>query len=177
MRGHRKVVIFIAASLDGFISAGNDDLSFLDIVQRKGEDYGYQEFIGSVDTVIMGRRTWEWILRHMKEFPHAGVETFIITHRKEQDSGMLKFYGGDLKELVSGLKVRSGKNIFVDGGANIINQLLKEGLIDEMIISFIPVLLGEGIRLFSGESKPDKLTLQSMRHYDSGLVRVHYMLK
>ena len=78
----RKVILYIAASLDGYIAKSNDDLSFLNAVQREGEDYGYQEFMRSVDTVILGRKTYDWVMTQVEIFPHAELQTFVITSNK-----------------------------------------------------------------------------------------------
>ena len=176
MNSNRRIILFIAASLDGFIAKPNDDLSFLSIVQMEGEDYGYSAFNQSVDTVIMGRKTYDWVMKQVPEFPHADKDAYIITRNPRPDLGKTKFYTGDLKELIYQLKNLPGKNIFVDGGAEIVNELLNYKLMDEIIISIIPVLLGDGIRLFKNSIPEQSLTLISSRNYTSGLVQIHYNL-
>lgn len=74
----RKLILYIASSLDGFIAKPNDDLSFLSIVHKEGEDYGYADFISTVDTVILGRKTYDWVLNHAA-FPHADKNAYVIT--------------------------------------------------------------------------------------------------
>lgn len=170
----RKVILYIAASLDGYIAKPNNDLSFLSLVQKEGEDYGYGEFIKSIDTVILGRKTYDWVMTQVPEFPHADKNSFIITRTARPDIGKTKFYTGKLKDLVSKLKSEQGKHIFIDGGAEIVNELLKENLIDEFIISIIPVLLGNGTRLFKDGRPEQKLKLVSTKHFEKGLVQVHY---
>lgn len=170
----RKVVLYIATSLDGYIAKPNDDLSFLDIVQKEGEDYGYFEFINAVDTVIVGRKTYDWVMKQVPEFPHADKNTFIITRTARPSIGKTHFYTGDLKTLVLKLKSEEGKNIFVDGGAEVIHELLKQDLIDEMIISVVPILVGEGTRLFKSGRPEQKLELLNIKHFDTGLIQTHY---
>lgn len=170
----RKVILFIACSLDGFIAKPNDDLSFLSIVQKDGEDYGYSEFIKTIDTVILGRKTYDWVLTQVPVFPHADKETYVITHSPRPDISKTKFYSGDLVELLIKLKSETGKNIFIDGGAAVVNALLSDNLIDEYIISIIPILLGEGTRLFNDNRPEQKLQLISTKHFDTGLVQLHY---
>src|SRR5688572_25617874 len=177
MKSSRKVILFIAASLDGYIAKPNDDLSFLAMVQMEGEDYGYSEFNQNVDTVIMGRKTFDWVMKQVPEFPHADKESFIITRTPRPDFGKTKFYSGDLNELISQLKNSPGKNIFIDGGAEIVNALLNQRLLDEIIISIIPVLLGDGVRLFKGGLPEQTLKLVSSKQYNSGLVEIHYSVK
>jgi len=172
----RKLILYIACSLDGYIAKPNDDLSFLNRVQKEGEDYHYYDFIGSVDTVIIGRRTYDWVMSQVPEFPHADKESYVITRRNRPKQGNTTFYTGNLKELIAGLKAKSGKNIFCDGGAEIVNELLTAKLIDEMIISVIPVLLGEGIRLFKDGRLEQGIELISSTSFDTGLVQLHYKM-
>ena len=173
---NRKLILYIACSLDGYIAGPDDDLSFLNRVQKDGEDYHYQDFIDGVDTVILGRKTYDWVMNQIKEFPHADKETYVITRTPRPKLGNTNFYNGDLKVLVAGLKANSGKNIFCDGGAEIVNELLIAKLFDELIISVIPVLLGKGTRLFSDGRPEQDLELISSDSYDSGLVQLHYKI-
>jgi dihydrofolate reductase len=170
----RKVILYIAASLDGFIAGPNDNLSFLSGVEKEGEDYGYSEFIKDVDVVIMGRRTYDWVMKHVSEFPHAGKETYVITRAQRAAIGKINFYTGNLKELILKLKKQTGKHIFVDGGAEIVNELLKDRLIDEFYISIIPILLGKGVRLFNSNRPEELLKCVSSLQYEKGLVQLHY---
>ncbi|MCZ2085305.1 MAG: dihydrofolate reductase family protein [Ignavibacteriales bacterium] len=170
----RKVILYIAASLDGYIAKPNDDLSFLSIVQKDDEDYGYSVFINSVDTVILGRKTYDWVMKQVPVFPHADKNTFIITRNAKPSIGKVNFYSGSLKELISKLKSESGKNIFIDGGAEIVHELLKENLIDEFIISIIPVLVGSGIKLFKDGRPEQTLELVSVKKFEKGLAQLHY---
>jgi len=170
----KKVILFIACSIDGYIADLNDDLSFLSLVEKEGEDYGYNDFINSVDTVLIGRRTYDKVLTLVPTFPHADKETFVITRTPRESIGKTIFYTGALPSLVNDLKSRPGKNIFVDGGAKLVNELLKHNLIDEMIISTIPVLLGNGIKLFQQDFPESKWKLISQKSFDTGLTQVHY---
>ncbi|HRD37701.1 MAG TPA: dihydrofolate reductase family protein [Bacteroidia bacterium] len=176
METKRRVILYIAMSLDGYIAKPNDDLSFLGIVQKEGEDYGYFEFVNSVDTVIVGRKTYDWVMKHVDEFPHKDKTTYIISKNTKPSVNNLHYYNGDLKKLVSQLKSQEGKNIFCDGGAEVVNLLLKDKLIDELIISVIPVLLGEGTRLFKDGRPEQNLKLISSRSYEKGLVQLHYSI-
>jgi len=174
METERKVILYIASSLDGYIAKPNDDLSFLSVVQKEGEDYGYADFIKTVDTVILGRRTYEWVMKEVGEFPHADKESYVITRTGRPSIGKTHFYSGDLKELVMRLKAKQGKNIFIDGGAEIVNELLKLNLIDEIIISVIPIMVGNGTRLFKDGRPEQLLELVSTKQFETGLVQLHY---
>jgi len=174
MKPGRKVIIYIATSLDGYIATRDDGLDFLSLVEEIGQDYGYMDFIETVDAVIVGRKTYDKVISMVYAFPHADKEAYVITRTARPDIGSIKFYTGSLKELVSNLKSKPGKNIFVDGGAEIINEMLKENLIDEFYISIIPILLGEGISLFKNGRPELKLKLVSATPYAKGLVQLHY---
>lgn len=173
----RKVIVYIAASLDGFIAGPDGDLSFLSKVEKEGEDYGYAAFIETVNTVILGKSTYDKVLSMGYAFPHATKESYIITRTQRATEGTTVFYTGDITELVRNLKAKKGENIFIDGGAYVVNLLLKEQLIDEIVLSVIPVLLGSGIALFKQGNPEQHLKLQAVKHFDTGLVQLHYLFK
>ena len=143
-------------------------------MQKEGEDYGYKDFINSVDTVILGRKTYDWVMTQVPEFPHTDKVSFIITRTARPGIGKANFYTGKLKDLISGLKTEKGKTIFIDGGAEIVNVLLKENLIDELVISVIPILVGNGTRLFKDNRPEQKLNLVNVKTFDTGLTQLHY---
>lgn len=170
----RRLIVYIAASIDGFIAGPGDDLSFLSAVAKEGEDYGYNDFIKNIDTVILGRKTYDWVMTQVPEFPHADKETYVITRTEKNAIGMTRFYTGNLIQLVQQLKQKEGKNIFIDGGAEVVNALLKEKLIDELYLSVVPVLLGDGVRLFKTGNPLQQAVLAGSKHFDTGLVQSHY---
>jgi dihydrofolate reductase len=173
----RKLILYISCSLDGYIAKPGDDLSFLSIVQKEDEDYGYNEFVTSVDTVILGRKTYDWVENSGFDFPHRDKECYVITSANIPRDGNITFYNGDLSALIRDLKATEGKNIFCDGGSEIVNQLLTEKLLDEIILSVIPILVGDGVRLFK-DLRPEQIVqLQSAKHFDTGLVQLHYLMK
>ena len=108
------------------------------------------------------------------DFPHADKDAYIITRTPRPNIGSVKFYTDDLKLLVDNLKSENGKNIFCDGGAEIVNELLKDNLIDEFIISIIPILVGNGTKLFMDGRPEQKLELVSVKSFDKGLTQLHY---
>lgn len=170
----RKLILYIAMSLDGYIAAPGDDLSFLNPMMKEEEDYGYGAFIKTVDTVILGRKTYDWVMKQVDTFPHADKEAYVITSKARPPVGNTHFYTGELKELIASLKQKKGNTIFCDGGAVLVNALLKDRLIDELIISVIPVLLSGGTRLFAGNNQSQTLVLKECKTYSTGLVQLHY---
>ena len=171
--------LYIATSLDGYIAKPNDDLSFLKLVEKEGEDYGYAEFTSTIDTIILGRKTYDWVLKEIgaSHYDNGERDVYVITRTEKPDIGKTRFYTGDLTELIRQLKSKEGKNIYCDGGAEIINELLKNDLIDEFIISVIPVLVGDGIRLFKDGRPEQQLELVNAKTFDTGLTQLHYRRK
>ncbi len=172
----RKLSLFIATSLDGYIAKPNNDLSFLKTVEKEGEDYGYAEFAATVDTIIIGRKTYDYVLKEIgsSHYDNGERNVFVITRTEKQRVGRTTFYTGSLTELIQRLKSHNGKNIYCDGGAEIINELLKSDLIDEFIISIIPVLVGNGTRLFEDGRPEQQLELLNTKTFDTGLTQLHY---
>lgn len=171
--GPRRVVVYIAASVDGFIAKKNGDLGFLSAVETPGQDYGYAEFVNGVDAVIMGRKTHDKALSFGGAFPHAGRVCYVASRKKRGGDANAEFVR-DPAKLIAKLKKAPGKDIFCDGGAELVNALLKKDLVDVLIVSLIPVLLGDGIPLFQGRRPEKKLRLAGVSSYPSGLVQLRY---
>ena len=174
---NRKLCLFIAMSLDGYISKPDGDISFLDEMNQEGEDYGYTAYIESVDTILLGRKTYDKILSMGVDSPYGDREVYVLTRNAREHSGKTVFYSDDLRALVYDLKNKPGKNIYCDGGAEIIQQLLQAELIDQLTISIIPVILGSGIRLFDKIYPEQKLTLLESKSFTKGLTQLHYVIK
>lgn len=172
----RQLSLFIATSLDGYIAKPNDDLSFLKLVEKQGEDYGYAEFNSTIDTIIIGRKTYDYVVREIgaSHYENGERDVYVITRQERQPIGRTIFYSGSLPELVGRLKHQNGKNIYCDGGAEVINELLKHDLVDELIISIIPILLGEGTRLFQDGRPEQMLQLAGVKTFETGLTQLHY---
>lgn len=177
MANSRKLILYISMSLDGYIADGNNNLDFLSLVEKEGEDYGYLEFVKSVDTVIIGRKTYEKVQEMGFEYPHTDKKVYIITRTKKPDQGSFEYYTGSLSALIETIKSKPGKHIYCDGGAEIVHLLLQENLINELIISVIPVILGSGISLFKQGRPFQKLNLISSKAFEKGLVQLHYTTK
>ncbi|WP_143959790.1 dihydrofolate reductase family protein [Litoribacter populi] len=172
----RKIILFIAMSVDGYIAGSDDNLAFLQMVERPNEDYGYADHLQNIDTIIWGRRTFEKILRIEQKVPHPDKKIFVVskslTGKKEHAE-----YHPDVVNLVHFLQNQPGKDIYCDGGAQIVTELLRHNLIDRMIISIIPHLLGDGIRLFKEGNLEQGLVFKRSITYPSGLVQVWYDVK
>src|SRR5690606_24227716 len=163
----------------GYIAKPNDDLSFLKLVEKEGEDYGYTEFTADIDTIILGRKTYDYVLKEIgsSHYDNGQRDVYVITKTERPSIGRTTFYSGNLTDLVQRLKSENGKNIYCDGGAEIINELLKQDLIDEFVISVIPILLGNGTRLFKDNRPEQQLEFVSTKSFDTGLTQLHYKRK
>ncbi len=166
-------------SLDGYIAKPNDDLSFLKLVEKAGEDYGYAEFTSKIDTIIIGRKTYDYVLNESgaSHYDNGQRDIYVITRTERPQVGRTTFYTGNITELIKQLKSENGKNIYCDGGAEVINELLKNNLLDEFIISVIPVFLGNGTRLFKDGRPEQILEFITVKTFETGLAQLHYKRK
>ena len=169
----RRVILYIAASLDGYIAKRGGDIGFLSRVESPEEDYGYVEFARSVDTVIMGRKTYDKA-KKFPVFPHEGRRVIVLSRKKKGKAAGVEFRSGDLSKLIAKLRAEPGRDVFVDGGAETVHALLKKNLIDVLVVSIVPVLLGGGIPLFKPGRPELLLKLVSSRSFPTGLVQSRY---
>ena len=179
----RKVVLFIATSLDGFIARSSGDVDWL--FQDQNQDYGYDSLIAGTDTVVMGRRTYEQILT-FGDYPYHGMSGYVFsTTRSGERDANVEFVSGDVARFIAGLKAglnagpgeNSEKNIWLVGGGKLNQAFLEQGLIDEFILSVHPVILGEGIPLFQGKSPSQELSFRHCQSFENGLVQLTYARK
>jgi dihydrofolate reductase len=164
--------VFIATSLDGFIAKPDGTFDFLSIVEQADEDYGFADFFATVDALVIGRNTYETALG-FPEWPYAGKRCFVLTHRETPSIHGEQFFAGEPAALVEQLALTGALRLYVDGGA-VIRTFLAENLIDDLTISIIPVLLGQGISLFGAEVPEQRLVLERSHAFASGLVQLTY---
>lgn len=171
---NRKVVLYIAMSLDGYIATDDGGLEWLHAMQIPGEDYGYADFIRTIDTVVMGRKTYDKVLSFGIPFPHKDKQCFVLSRSRSGADDNVTFSDEVPSALIARLKQIAGKDIFIDGGAETVYELMKTGAIDRYIISVIPLFLGSGISLFKNGRPASKLRLMHSATYPSGLVQLWY---
>lgn len=173
----RKLLLYIAMSLDGYIAKADGNLDFLSKVESSdNEDYGYSNILNRIDTVIWGRKTFDKVLTFGGELPHQNKKVFVISKSRTGTHGHA-VYRNDVVQLVQELKKVDGKDIYCDGGGEIVFELLRHKAIDQVIISVIPYLLGDGVPLFkNGRPEQDMKLLQCVS-YPSGLVQLWYECK
>lgn len=165
----RKVVLFIAMSLDGYIADIHGGTGWLEgQVSGENDMISYEEFIRDVDTVIMGANTYRQLITEMSanERVYSNFTSYIITHTPKKSTDIIKFTDECPCQLVNRLKNETGKNIWICGGASIVKQLMQTDLIEQYYINVIPTILGNGIRLFDISEKEIKLKLIKTRSYN-----------
>lgn len=169
----RKVILYIASSLDGYIARKNGDVDWLSIVEAESEDYGYKAFYQTIDTVLLGRKTYEQVLT-FGDFPYRQKACYVFSSTSQSNTDDVQFINSDIVSFVNDLKKREGKDIWLVGGSELTKTFMTHDLIDEYIISIIPMILGEGIPLFANCGS-QHLKLIDTKRYASGLVQLHYL--
>ena len=168
------VSVFIGTSLDGFIARPNDDLDWLPA--DGGEPHGYNEFIASVDAIVIGRKTFEKVLT-FGAWPYGDKRVVVLSSRPVDLSvtggAVVEQMAGPPAEIVSQLAASGAHHLYVDGGITI-QGFLRAGLIQRLIITRVPVLIGDGVPLFGTLLRDIRLRHVATRHYPSGLVQSEY---
>lgn len=167
----RKFVLYIAVSLDGFIAGEGESLDWLDSVEGQG-DNGYDAFYEGVDTILMGRKTYDWIMAH-SDFPYLGKECYVFSHSPRENTKDVTFASEDAASFVSHLKELPGKRIWLVGGGGLLRPLLEAGVVDEMILTVAPVVLGKGIPLFQRMEQERNFILTDVERYGQ-FAQLHY---
>jgi dihydrofolate reductase len=169
-----KVSVYIAESVDGFIARPNGEIDWLTSSENR-TDYGYAEFIASVDHIIMGRNTYEKVLTFDAWLYEKKV--IVLTSRDltvpNDLAGKVEALHAAPREVLEELEPRGARHIYLDGGATI-QSFLRAGLVDEMTITTIPVLIGEGLPLFGALHADVKLALLRSESFDNGFVQNKY---
>ena len=176
MSKKRNLVLFIASSLDGYIATKDDSLEWLFKVEGEG-DNGFTEFYETVDTILLGKRTYDWIMKQdMEEFPYKNKKCYVFTRSSIEDTEDVKFINEDITKFVDKLKSQDGKNIWIVGGGELLHTFLKERLVDECIITIAPTILGNGIPLFREGDYQLELSLKETSKFNQ-FVELHYVVK
>lgn len=176
MDERRKIVLFIAASLDGYIATEEDSLDWLFKVEGEG-DNGYSEFIETVDTILIGRRTYDWLMdKESGNFPYKHQKCYVFSRTLAGKNENVEFVNDDIASFARKLKETEGKNIWIVGGGDLLHYFIKEKLVDEFIITIAPVIIGRGIPLFKEIDFELELRLKDIRRYNQ-FAELHYELK
>jgi dihydrofolate reductase len=173
------ITVFVGASVDGFIARANGALDFLP--SDGGEPHGYNEFIAGVDAIVIGRNTFETVC-DFPEWPYGEKRVVVLSSQPVDLSavrvrgGLVEQMGGTPAEIVAKLAASGSQHLYIDGGITI-QGFLRAGLIQRIIITRVPVLIGEGIPLFGALPRDIRLHHVATHHYPSGLVKTEYRIE
>ncbi|PXV61111.1 dihydrofolate reductase [Dysgonomonas alginatilytica] len=172
----RKIKLYIASSIDGYIASLDGDLDWLtEFPNPQQLDYGYKDFFESIDTVIMGGKTYRDILAMDVVWPYKDKETYIVTrHAGSKTEPNIHFLNENIIETISELKSKQGKDIWLVGGGELVSMFLNSDIIDNMIITYIPIILGDGIPLFPKMKKESQWQLLNSQSYNNGVLCIDY---
>jgi dihydrofolate reductase len=168
-----RASVFVGTSVDGFIARVDGDLDFLD--HGGGEPHGYEEFMATVDALVIGRNTFETVLK-FDAWPYGEKPVFVLSTRTlapVPPGAVVEHMAGDPTGIVSSLAARGFRHAYVDGGITI-QRFLRAGLIQRLIITRVPVIIGAGIPLFGAVERDIVLTHVGTRQYAGGLVQSEY---
>ena len=183
-----RVQYYAAATLDGFIADPDDGIEWLtgyrgsydgdDAEAMKGS---YDDFYEGIGALVMGSTTYEWVLDNVDEWPYTGKPTWVLSSRdlrQPQSGGEVKVADGPVIELYDELIAAAGKrDLWVIGGGNVASQFADEGLLDEILVTVVPVVLGEGKPLFDRRVPGGPMQLAGTRAWDSGMVELRYEVR
>jgi dihydrofolate reductase len=170
-----KASVFIGTSVDGFIARANGDLDFLPA--GGGEPHGYEEFINSVDALVIGRKTYETVLK-FDTWPYGEKPVFVLSTSplaQAPAGAVVEHMSGEPAEIMSLLAARGIQHAYVDGGITV-QRFLQAGLIQRLIITRVPVLIGDGVPLFGCLPHDVRLEHVATRSYQTGLVQSEYVI-
>jgi dihydrofolate reductase len=174
----RKLISYIAVSLNGKIARTDGRVDWLENAPNPDKsDYGFADFYDSVDATIQGNKTYEQVKSWDMEFPYKGKENYVISRNTElKDNEFVRFLTKDPVENIRALKAQAGKNIWLIGGGSVNTLFYNAGLLDELRLFIMPIIIPDGIELFTGLPNEKVLTLSEMKRYKSGAVELRYSM-
>jgi dihydrofolate reductase len=172
-----KTTLYIATTLDGKIARKDGSLDWLFALANPNQiDHGYADFLKRIGTTIMGKNTYNEILGFGVEWPYRGMDSYIATTNKELQATMPETYiiSSNISDHINKLKGQSQKDIWLIGGGQLITYFLNNDLLDRMILSLIPTIIGEGISLFPDNPKEIIWELSNVEKFETGVVNLTY---
>ena len=170
----RKIIYYVAVSTDGFIARPDGGVDWLDRKRPKGS-YGMGEFYKSVDTCLLGAKTYQFALAHGMKDPCPGKKTYVFSRtRKAPRGAKVEMVTEDVKHFASRLRKHKGKHIWLTGGGKLAASFLDAGQLDELVIHVVPVLIGEGIPLLAARHRHVPLRLLRSKNFPDGVILQHY---
>lgn len=166
-----RFAVFVAVSLDGYIARADGGLDWL--APFEGEDHGYAGFLAGVDALVIGRGTYDTVLR-FRDWPYAGKRVVVCTSRPATAIHGEEFWTGTPRALAQRLAGEGVGRVYLDGGV-LVSSFLREGLVDELTLNLVPLVLGDGRPLFSNGLPELPLRLETVRTFPSGLAQLRYV--
>ncbi|MYV05978.1 MULTISPECIES: dihydrofolate reductase family protein [Furfurilactobacillus] len=157
----RSVILYIATSLDGRLADANGELDWLTNTAVDG-DAGYDRLMGEIDTLIMGRTTYDYVINHTDVYPYEGLTSIVLTHHEISATDGVQTYHGDVVTLVRQLRQKSGKAIWIVGGGKIVGDLIQAELIDELRLFVAPTFIGAGPQLWQSGAQQKAFELMDV---------------
>jgi len=180
MKARRKIIVYVATSADGYIARPDGDVEWLNRRPRK-VDYGMRAFYSTIDTILFGRKTYDWVLNYWKKKGIKGgrfdkkVANYVFSRKPPKRAAPgVEFVTEPVKAFARRLRATPGKHIWMMGGGELIASFLDAGEIDEFDIHVIPTFIGEGIPLVAPRHRDVPLRLRSARKYPDSAVRLRY---
>ncbi|WP_042167668.1 dihydrofolate reductase family protein [Paenibacillus gorillae] len=171
----RPVTLYIAISMDGYIARENGEIDWLYEIEGEG-DNGYSEFYETIDTVLMGNKTYEHTFELADQFPYPDKTCYVFSRSEKAPAPHVTFINEDVTGFIEKLKEQDRSKIWIVGGAEILDVLLKNSLVDEFILTMMPTILGKGIPLFKKDNPELKLFLSGTKRYGQ-MIQLHYTVK
>jgi dihydrofolate reductase len=172
-----KTTLYIATTLDGKIARKDGSLDWLFTLENPNQiDHGYAEFLVSIGTTIMGKNTYNEILGFGVEWPYTGMDSFIATTDNKFQVTTPDTYviSSNIEDFIKKIKGQNKKDIWLIGGGQLITYFLNNDLLDRMILTLIPTIIGEGISLFPDNPKETKWLLSNVERFETGVVNLTY---
>lgn len=169
----RKVTLSVAATLDGLVARRDGSMDWLPAIQT-----GDGKLLAKLDTVVMGRRTYELAQASRGPLPFGGLECIVFSRRRAGTRERhTRFIGDDPAETIRELRAQPGRGIWLVGGGEIVRECLDAGVVNEIVVSIVPVLLGDGVPLFLSRAGTSWLELRECGSFPDGVVRVTYGIR
>ncbi len=163
---------FVGVSLDGFLARPDGSLDWL--TPYEGHEHGYTAFFASIDTLVIGRKTYDFV-QTMSAWPYGDRRCVVMTHRAIASAHGERAYAGEPAALLAELEAEGARHVYVDGGA-VIRAFLAAGLLDELTLTIVPCLIGEGLPLFGGVALESGLVLAEVKSFGDRLAQLHYRI-
>lgn len=171
----KKIKLYIASTIDGYIDRSDGDLDWLtEFPNPERTDYGYRTFFESVDTVILDERTYMNIVSMDIIWPYKDKMVYVVTPYPTDNNDKVCFISENAVEAISGLREEEGKDIWLACGGKLLSMLLEQDMVNEMTINCYPVILGNGIALFSDYTKESEWKVKNSIIYKNGIISITY---